>query len=126
GCGGAAVGGPSISQSALGNPNYARLQVAVGTANIYGAAQGGLNVVATFRQPSGASATGANTPRITGPFTVTAHAAPAIGSLSDPYTSVWANTSPLLQIGGPSLPEKVAGQPAITGTSQGLTAGTPS
>lgn len=127
-CGGAAVGGPSISQSALSNPNYARLQFDVGTANIYGASQIGLNVVATFRQPSGASATGVNTPSLTGPFGLAAHAAPAVGSLADPYTSLWFSPNGgtlFLEIGGPSLPEKNGTPPAITGTLQSLTAGTP-
>jgi hypothetical protein len=127
-CGGNAVGGPPISQSALGNPNYAKLQFFVGTANVYGSPQAGLNVVATFRQPSGASATGVNTPSLTGPFAMTAHAVPAVGSLADPYTTLWfsPNGGTLFQqIGGPSLPEKNASPQAITGTSQALKAGTP-
>lgn len=127
-CGGTAVGGPAISQAALGNPNYARLQFDVGTANIYGNSQTGLNVVATFRQPSGSSATGVNTPSLTGPFGFAALAAPAVGLLADPYTSLWLSPNGgtlFLEIGGPSLPEKNASPPAITGTPQSLTAGTP-
>ena len=45
----------------------AKLQFAVGTANIAGTT--GLNTVVTFRQPNGLSATFVNTPTITGPAT---------------------------------------------------------
>jgi hypothetical protein len=45
----------------------AKLQFAVGTANIAGTP--GLNTVVTFRQPNGLSATLVNTPTITGPAT---------------------------------------------------------
>ena len=45
----------------------AKLQFAVGTANIAGTT--GLNTVVTFRQPNGLSATLVNTPTITGPAT---------------------------------------------------------
>jgi len=71
GCGGTNNSGavPSTTQA---NPSANKLQVAVGTA--YNAADGstGLNVVETFRQTNGLSATLANTPSITGPagFTV--------------------------------------------------------
>ncbi len=66
GCGGTNNSGavPSTTQA---NLSADKLQIAVGTA--YNAADDttGLNVVETFRQPSGASATLANTPSITGP-----------------------------------------------------------
>ncbi|HEV2739010.1 MAG TPA: hypothetical protein VGU66_10565 [Candidatus Elarobacter sp.] len=52
------------------------LQVAVGVATFADGSRG-LNVVSTFRQPNGLSATLVNTPSLTGPFTVTA---PAGGS----------------------------------------------
>jgi hypothetical protein len=110
-----------------------KLQFAVGTANIYGGTAGaatGLNVVSTFRQGNGHSATGVNTPFITGPFTLPAgRVTPAVGglsaggSLSDPYTTFWTNSA--TQTGGPSLPEVSANPPAITGTPQTVTAGTP-
>jgi len=45
----------------------AKLQFAVGTANVAFDGAIGLNTVATFRQPNGASATLVNTPTITGP-----------------------------------------------------------
>jgi hypothetical protein len=108
-----------------------KLQFAVGTANIYGGTAGaatGLNVVSTFRQGNGHSATGVNTPFITGPFTLPAGmVTPAIGgvggSLSDSYTTLW--TASATQTGGPSLPEVSANPPSITGTPQTVTAGTP-
>jgi len=66
GCGGGNNGGavPTTTQANLGGD---KVQLAVGTA--YNAADTsiGLNVVTTFRQPNGFSATLANTPSITGP-----------------------------------------------------------
>jgi len=108
-----------------------KLQFAVGTANIYGGTAGaatGLNVVSTFRQGNGHSATGVNTPFITGPLTLPPGATPAIGgnqvkgTLPDPYTTVWTTSG---QTGGPSLPEVSSAPVSITGTPQTLTAGTP-
>ncbi|MEA2665363.1 MAG: hypothetical protein QOI11_2307, partial [Candidatus Eremiobacteraeota bacterium] len=58
------------------NPTTAgKLQLAVGTANVAGTP--GLNVVATYRQANGASAVLVNTPKLTGPFTLPAAAAPS-------------------------------------------------
>ena len=57
------------------NLNSNKVQLNVGVATYYnaaGTATTGLNVVATFRQPNGLSATLLNTPTITGPFTVPA------------------------------------------------------
>jgi hypothetical protein len=71
-------------------------------------------VVSTFRQTSGRSATGVNTPTITGPFTITA--APVPGGAVDPYST--------LLNGGPSLSEATSAD-AITGTPQTVPAGTP-
>ena len=51
------------------NLNNDRVQVAVGVATFRDGTKG-LNVVGTFRQPDGLSATLLNTPTITGPFTV--------------------------------------------------------
>lgn len=56
------------------NPLQSKLQLAVGTANVFGASTG-LNVVVTLRQPQGAQNVGAsaalvNTPTLTGPFTL--------------------------------------------------------
>jgi hypothetical protein len=48
------------------NLNADRLQIAVGVATFYDGTQG-LNVVGTWRQPNGLSATGLSTPFITGP-----------------------------------------------------------
>jgi len=73
------------------NPAQGKLQLAVGTANIFGddagAKASGLNVVATFRQVSGQQTVGAsetlvNTPSLTGPFTL-----PALDGVPDDYGS---------------------------------------
>jgi len=116
GCGGAATGTVPVSSVNPTNPNYSLLQFSVGTANLYGTGTG-LNVVSTFRQNNGASATGVNTPTLTGPFSVNANAAPSQTSAADPYTT--------LIDGGPSFTEKNSPSAGITGTPQTITQGTP-
>jgi hypothetical protein len=105
--------GPTINAV---DPNYGKLQFAVGTANLYGTTTG-LNVASTMRQPNGHSAYGVDTPQVTGPFTFAVGAQPANGSLSDPYGTFPNN--------GPSLPETSGSSPAITGTPQTVHPGTP-
>lgn len=119
GCGG---GGIAVSSVNPTSPSYSSLQFAVGTANVYGDGHIGLNVVSTFRQSSGASATGVNTPRISGPFTVAVAAVPSFAEASgsssgfpDPYTTVLN--------GGPSAREYH--HSAIFGTPQTVAPGTP-
>lgn len=107
--------GPTINAV---DPNYGRLQFAVGTANLYGT-NSGLNVASTLRQPNGHSAYGVDMPTITGPFTFGVAAAPANGGLTDPYTTTF--TVPP----GPSLPETTAPTLSITGTPQTVHPGTP-
>ncbi len=122
GCG-AGGGGIAISSVNPGSPSYSSLQFAVGTANLYGTSIG-LNVVSTFRQSDGSSATGVNTPKISGPLRVNARAVPSFseangGSSSgfpDPYTTVLN--------GGPSVREWRGN--AIFGTPQTVAPGTPS
>jgi hypothetical protein len=123
GCGGAATGGPPLTTVNPVSPSYSSLQFAVGTANLYGNPQIGLNVVSTFRQKTGQSATGVNTPGITGPFTITAAPVPSYAEASaansgfpDPYTTVFN--------GGPSVRE--ANGATIFGTPQTVAPGTPS
>jgi hypothetical protein len=83
GCGGG--GGqstvPGVTQANLGSN---KLQLAVGTANVPADGVVGLNVVATYRQPSGISAVLADTPTLTGPtgFTVPAGTPGAYGGAS--------------------------------------------
>jgi len=113
-CSGGGTGGPAISSVNPTSPSYSSLQFAVGTANLYNGTLG-LNVVSTFRQKDGASATGVNTPAITGPFTFTAPF--ASGGSTDPYST--------LLNGGPSFTETTAASPAITGTPQTVAPGTP-
>lgn len=108
--------GPSLSSVNPLDPNYSKLQFAVGTANLYGTSTG-LNVVSTLRQPNGHSAVGVDSPTITGPFTITAGAAPANGSLSDPYTTITT--------GGPSLAESGSNPVSIGSTPQSVHPGTP-
>lgn len=77
GCGGGGQAGvPNVNQQNLATN---ALQFAVGTANIAGTP--GINFVATYRQPNGLSAVGADTPSITGPtgFTVPAGVSGAYG-----------------------------------------------
>lgn len=66
GCG----GGGGVSEPPVTQANLSRnvLQLAVGVATFQNGLQG-LNVVSTFRQPNGLSATLVNTPTLTGPFT---------------------------------------------------------
>ncbi len=114
GCTASGTPGPTINAV---SPGYGKLQFAVGTANLYGGAAAGLNVVSTLRQPNGHSAYGVDTPSITGPFTFNVGAAPANGGLSDPYTTFPNN--------GPSLPETTASTVSISGTPQTVQPGTP-
>lgn len=107
---------PSITQQNPLDPNFSKVQLAVGTANIYGVTSG-LNVVSTLRQPNGQSAVGVNTPTLVGSFAFTAGAVPGVGgALADPYTTVFN--------AGPSLSE-TTGSPRISGTLQSVHPGTP-
>jgi len=106
-----ATGPPGITSS---NPlANSKLQMAVGTANIQGAGPF-LNVISTMRQPSGDSAVLADTPKLTGPFTLPA-AVPCCGLPYDGYSTLYA---------GPSAQEVAAGG-TIEGTPQSIVAGTP-
>jgi hypothetical protein len=119
GCG-AGGGGISVTSVNPGSPSYSSLQFAVGTANIYGS-RSGLNVVSTFRQTDGSSATGVNTPKISGPMTVSVHPKPSFGvaisssGFPDPYTTILN--------GGPSFREWRGN--TIEGTPQTVAPGTP-
>lgn len=94
------------------NPLTGKLQLAVGTANIFGdmpsGAKTGLNVVETFRQPQGAQTPGdtdalVNTPTLGGPFTL-----PTAVGTADGFGATIAT--------GPSTAE--AGKGTITSTPQ--------
>lgn len=73
GCGGNSASPPSATT--VVSPTSAKLQVAVGTANLFGLATG-LNVTSTLRTPSGNSVL-LNTPKLTGPFVLPATAGTA-------------------------------------------------
>jgi hypothetical protein len=107
---------PPITQQNPLDPNYSKLQLAVGTANIFGVASG-LNVVSTLRQPNGTSAVGVDTPVITGPFAFAI--GPAAGGAlgADPYMT--------LVNSGPSLLETSGVPVSIRGTPQSVVPGTP-
>jgi hypothetical protein len=115
-CSASGTPGPKINAV---DPNYGKLQFAVGTANLYGSATPSLNVVSTLRQPNGHSAYGVDTPTITGPFVFNVAPEPANGTLSDPYTTLV--TAPP----GPSLAEANGAAAAIAGTPQTVAPGTP-
>ncbi|HXW51460.1 MAG TPA: hypothetical protein VEJ41_05665 [Candidatus Acidoferrales bacterium] len=120
------TGGPTLTMGCQPtSPSCSRLQVAVGTANIYGMSTG-LNVVSTMRQPNGESALGVDTPILTGPFTQTNAAEPAAGTnLPDPYTTAFFFAGSPSLGAGPSLPETLQATPTIFGTSQLVHPGTP-
>jgi len=103
---------PTVVQQNPGQPGYAKLQLAVGTANVAGTTTA-LNVVSTLRQPNGLSAVLLDTPSLSGPWSLPP-AAPA-GSGLDPYSTINA--------GGPSMQDLASR--AITGTSQTVHLGTP-
>ncbi|MDQ6781213.1 MAG: hypothetical protein M3Z37_08715 [Candidatus Eremiobacteraeota bacterium] len=122
-CSAGATGAPNVNQNNPHDPNFSALQLAVGTANIYGNGNPALNIVSTLRQPNGTSATGVNTPTLSGPFTLTVAAQPGGGTFSDLYQTVLgAPTVPTPP--GPSLSE-TTGAPVISGTSQTVHPGTP-
>ena len=112
------------------NPLQSKLQLAVGTANIFGdmptAALTGLNVVTTFRQPTGAQAPGdtaalVNTPSLTGPFTV-----PTTTGAADDFGATIA-TGPASGEAGKSTigatPQQPSGSTTIPPTTLGVAGG---
>lgn len=118
-CSAGSTGPPSFTTA---NPaTVGKLQVAVGTANIYGTAQG-LNVVSTFRQSNGKSAVGVDTPTISGPFTFAVPVSTSGSAVIDPFSGDTDAYSTLPA--GPSNQE-VAGK-MIAGTPQTVRPGTPS
>jgi len=121
-CSGAAQLPPSTSSVNVVSPSYAKLQFAVGTANIYGT-DTGLNVVSTYRQTNGKSAVLVDTPTISGPFTLPA--AVCAGNGEDGFATyvggAHCGTPALDNLAGPSLTEVTAGE--ITGTTQALRLG---
>jgi hypothetical protein len=113
GCSGGGNGSAGIPSISSVNPtSTGKLQISVGTANIYGTATG-LNVVTTYRQANGLSNVLVDTPTITGPFSLPASA--AAGGGVDPYSTLPA---------GPSV-EEVAAHGTISGTSQLIPLSTP-
>jgi hypothetical protein len=101
-CGSGAQGPPNIST--VNVANYGVLQFAVGTVNLSGTTA--LNVVSTYRQSNGKSATGVNAPVLTGPFVEPASVSNDGGANGDPFATFDA--------GGPSV-EDVAASTASLG-----------
>jgi hypothetical protein len=100
GCAGGGSNGGAVPPTTQANLNNDKLQLAVGTA--YNAADGstGLNFVATFRQPSGLSATEENTPSITGPagFTVPSGFPGAYGNINHDDGTNTISSSPQVAV----------------------------
>jgi hypothetical protein len=123
----AACSGSGSSPKPVTQANIAAnvLQLAVGTANIYGDLAGtggnliGTNIVATYRQPAGQFAGDSvlvNSPLLTGPFTL---AAPAGNAGADPTSTIVgaAAASPSPALGGGPAPAEI-GAGSITSTPQ--------
>ncbi len=102
------------------NPLQGKLQLAVGTANIFGdagaagGAAAGLNVVVTFRQPTGGQVPGdtaalVNTPTLTGPFTL-----PATAGMPDPYGSTIGTGPGPTEVGKNSITATLQQTPGAT------------
>ncbi len=114
------------------NPLQGKLQLAVGTANVFGdlgagaGAVTGLNVVATFRQPSGAQTPGdtdalVNTPTLSGPFTL-----PATAGKPNPYGSTIGGGPAPGEIGGAKItatPQQNPGSSTIPSSTFGVNGG---
>lgn len=122
-CTSGSTGAPPINQTNPHDPRFAVLQFAVGTANLYGNGNPALNVVSTLRQPDGTSATGVNTPSISGPFVF--NLGPIAGNGGPPAPGGNSDLYPTIFLGSPSLPETSAPAPVISGTSQTIHPGTP-
>lgn len=118
GCGAGAAGPPSQTQ--VNVAAQSSLQFVIGTANIAGVA--GMNVVSTFRQPNGQSATLLNTPTLTGPFTF-GTLVPVVNSTNATASTVSAGPS-AAEAGTATIPSNCTVVPCITGTPQ-VAAGTP-
>ncbi|HTJ25388.1 MAG TPA: hypothetical protein VMA36_04400, partial [Candidatus Limnocylindria bacterium] len=115
GCSSGATAPPSPTQA---NINQDVLQFAVGTATLPNGATG-MNVLATFRQPSGLSATLLNEPVLTGPFTL-----PAAGTSATSYGATIASGPGSAELNG-TAPGCTSGAPCIAGSPQ-VAPGSPS
>ncbi|MBC5799003.1 MAG: hypothetical protein GIX03_12940 [Candidatus Eremiobacteraeota bacterium] len=114
------------------NPLQGKLQLAVGTANIFGdlgaggGALTGLNVVATFRQPAGAQTPGdtdalVNTPTLSGPFTL-----PTAAGTPDAYGSTIGTGPGPGETGGARVtatPQQNPGSSTIPASTFGVSGG---
>ena len=112
------------------NPLSGKLELSVGTANIFGdtpaAAVTGLNVVTTFRQPAGAQTVGdtdalVNTPTLSGPFTL-----PATAGTADGFGATIATGPAATEIGKGvigSTPQQATGSSTIPASTLGESGG---
>ncbi len=127
---GCSTSGSSPQPVSAVNPLSGKLQLAVGTANIFGdmpgAAATGLNVVTTFRQVSGQQSVGlsetlVNTPTLSGPLKL-----PAVAGTADDYGATIVNGVATSEIGGNAIkatPQQVAGATTIPATTFGVSNG---
>ncbi len=114
GCGGNSASPPGATT--VVPPSSAKVQVAVGTANLFGLATG-LNVTSTLRTPDGHSVL-LNTPKLTGPFTL-----PSTAGTANAGSSILDSGQAATIDSGPSAAEIASGG-VISGTPQVLP-GTP-
>lgn len=100
GGGGGTNGDKVIPPTTTSNLSSLKAGFAVGTANIGADATVGLNFVATLRQTNGLSGVLADTPTITGPFTVPANTAGAYGATNVDAGKGQISGSPQVSVGG--------------------------
>jgi hypothetical protein len=131
GCSGSGSGPAPVTKV---NPLQGKLQLAVGTANIFGDLGGsangsatGLNVVATFRQVAGQQTVGAsetlvNTPTISGPFALPA----GMSAVPDPYGATLTAAPTASEVAGKTISgtaQPPAGTYPVTASSFGVSNG---
>ena len=115
GCG-ASGGSNAPAPNTIANLNSNTLQVAVGTVNLYGAANAGLNVVTTYRQTNGKSGTLLNSPTLTLPAATGLAAVGAAGGAAyDPTSTILA---------GPATAAEAAGVLGSTSQAYGVNCAT--
>jgi hypothetical protein len=118
GCGGSAASPPGAVN--VVQPSSATLQLAVGTANLFGTSTG-LNVVTTLRTPQGKSVL-VNTPTLTGPFVLPSTAGTPDGNGS---TIASGPSASEIAAGGTIMgtPQVAAGTTAIAASTFGVSGG---
>jgi hypothetical protein len=91
---------PVVNTVNNGSPNYSKLQLAVGTANVAGTLM--LNVVSTLRQPDGMSADLVDSPNLTVPFSLGGQT-PGTAGGPDGYSTAFSSGPAPMEIAGSKL-----------------------